>query len=197
MLDARGGPAPYVLMRVRPVTRKDVPQISRLFYETVHRVNANDYGPDRIRAWAPRIYTDAFWLRRFRGFRVLIADDNGEIVGFAALGGTGKIDCFYVHHAHLRKGIGSALLAHIRREALCSGAHELQADVSLSAEPFFRRMGFKVVRRQIRVFRNRPLKQARMEKHLRRVTPSGTGGKIESVAFETIGLGGLPRQPRP
>ena len=47
-------------MRIRPVARKDVPQISRLYFETVHRVNANDYGPDRIRAWAPRIYSDAF-----------------------------------------------------------------------------------------------------------------------------------------
>ena len=29
-------------MQIRPVKRADIPQISRLYYETVHRVNARD-----------------------------------------------------------------------------------------------------------------------------------------------------------
>jgi putative acetyltransferase len=56
-------------MRIRPVKRADVPEISRLYYETVHRVNARDYAPDQITAWAPRVYPDFFWLRRFRRYR--------------------------------------------------------------------------------------------------------------------------------
>jgi putative acetyltransferase len=38
-------------MQVRPVKRADVPQIARLYYETVHRVNARDYSPEQIRAF--------------------------------------------------------------------------------------------------------------------------------------------------
>jgi hypothetical protein len=41
--------------------------------------------------------------------------------------------------------------------------------VSISAEPFFGRMGFKVVRRQVKIYRNRAFKQAVMSKHLSRV----------------------------
>jgi len=37
-------------MRVRRVRRADIPQIARLYYETVHRVNARDYSPEQIRA---------------------------------------------------------------------------------------------------------------------------------------------------
>ena len=49
-------------MQIRPVKRADIPQIARLYYETVHRVNARDYGPEQIRAWAPRVYPEAHWL---------------------------------------------------------------------------------------------------------------------------------------
>jgi len=170
-------------MRIRPVARRDVPQISLLYFETVHRVNANDYGPDRIRAWAPRIYSDAFWVRRFRKFRFLVADDHGVVVGFAELGHTGEIDCFYVHHSDQNVGISSMLLARIQREALRSGALRLRADVSSSAEPFFRRRGFKVVRRQIKIFRNRPFKQAVMEKRLRRVTQRASERRASRFFF--------------
>ena len=98
-------------MRIRRVKPSDIPQLSRLYYETVHRVNTRDYGPEQIQAWAPRVYPDAFWQRRFRRYRVLVAEDGGAVVGFVELGRTGEIDCFYVQHAHHRRGIGAALVA--------------------------------------------------------------------------------------
>jgi putative acetyltransferase len=155
-------------MRIRRVKRADIPQIARLYYETAHRVNARDYGPEQIRAWAPRVYPDAFWQRRFRRYEVLVAEEGGTVAGFVELGRAGEIDCFYVHHGHQHRGIGAALMARVEREARAEGNSRLLADVGLTAEPFFRRMGFRVVRRQIKIHRNRAFKQAVMEKSLRR-----------------------------
>jgi putative acetyltransferase len=108
-------------MRIRCVKRTDIPHISRLYYETVHRVNAYDYSPEQIRVWAPQIYPDAFWQRRFRCYRVLVADDHGVIVAFSEPARGGAIDGFYVHRAHQCRGIGSALMARIEREARIRG----------------------------------------------------------------------------
>jgi putative acetyltransferase len=155
-------------MQIRPVKRADIPQIARLYYETVHRVNARDYGAAQIHAWAPRVYPDVFWQRRFRRYRVLVAEDEGTIVGFVELGRTGEIDCFYVHHGYQHRGIGAVLMARVESEARAQGNSQLLADLSLTAEPFFRRMGFRVVRRQVKIYRNRAFKQAVMEKRLRR-----------------------------
>jgi putative acetyltransferase len=157
-----------MLMGIRRVRRADIPQISHLYYETVHRVNARDYSPEQIWAWAPRVYPDAFWQRRFRRYEVFVAEDGGTVAGFVELAPKGEIDCFYVHHAHQHRGIGAALMARVEREALARGNSRLRADVSITAEPFFRRMGFRVVRRQIKIYRNRAFKQAVMEKTLRR-----------------------------
>jgi putative acetyltransferase len=155
-------------MRIRPVKRADIPQIARLYYETVHRLNARDYSPEQIEAWAPRVYPDAFWQRRFQRYRVLVAEEEGAVVGFVELTPKGEIDCFYVQHISQHRGIGAALMARIEREASGHGNTRLLADVSLTAEPFFRRLGFRVVRRQVKLYRNRAFKQAVMEKRLRR-----------------------------
>ncbi len=156
------------VIRIRRARRTDIPRISRLYYETVRLVNARDYSAEQIRAWAPRIYPDAFWQRRFRRYAVFVAEVEQTVVGFAELSSRGDVDCFYVHHAHQHKGIGSALMSRIEREALSRGNRRLYADVSTTAEPFFRRMGFRVIRRQTTIYRNRAFKQAVMAKGLGR-----------------------------
>jgi len=128
-------------MPIRPVKRADIPQIARFYYEMVRRANASDYIPDRIRAGAPRVYPDAFWQRRLRRYCVLVAEDSGTIVGFVELAPKGEIDCFYVHDGHQHRGIGAALMARVEREARAQDNTSLLADVSITAEPFFHRLG--------------------------------------------------------
>jgi putative acetyltransferase len=90
------------------------------------------------------------------------------VAGFVELAPKGEIECFYVHHGHQHRGIGSALMARVEREARSRGNTRLPADVSITAEPLLRCMGFRVVRRQLKIYRNRAFKQAVMEKRLRR-----------------------------
>jgi putative acetyltransferase len=70
-------------------------------------------------------------------------------------------------------------MARVEREARSRGNTRLLADVSITAEPFFRRLGFRVVRRQIKIYRNRAFKQAVMKKRLLRTSQLGlrTGGR--------------------
>ena len=156
------------IMLIRRIKRADIPQIAQLYCETTHRVNARDYTAEQVRAWAPRIHADAYWQRRFQRCTVVVAEDEETVVGFAELSPTGAIDCFYVHHARQHRGIGATLMARIEREARSRGNARLYADVSITAEPFFRRMGFRVSRRLTKFYRNRTFKQAVMEKRLRR-----------------------------
>jgi GNAT superfamily N-acetyltransferase len=144
-----------------------VPQIARLYYDTVHQVNSRDYGPEQIRAWAPRIYPEAWWRQRFRGYEVLVADEDGLVAGFAELTADGHLDCFYVHHGRQRLGIGRTLLERVIARGRALGARRLRADVSITAHPFFRRMGFRTLRRQTKIYRNRAFRQFLMERPLK------------------------------
>ncbi|MGD2082193.1 MAG: GNAT family N-acetyltransferase [Chromatiales bacterium] len=154
-------------VRVRGARASDAPAVSRLYYETVHRVNSRDYRPDQIAAWAPRVHPAEFWVRRWRRYRVLVAEVGGQVAGFAELGDEGHIACFYVHHAWQGRGVGSALMGRLVSESRRRGTAQLLADASLTAAPFFHRMGFRILRRQAPIYRNRRFKQYLMRRRLR------------------------------
>ena len=60
-------------MVLRPYTSADLEEILTLFYETVHTVNARDYNPPQLDAWAPRTAYRARWDRTLREHTSLVA----------------------------------------------------------------------------------------------------------------------------
>ncbi len=161
-------PAPgrAVSVRVRTSRAGDAPQIARLYFDTVRRVDARDCDPDRLAAWAPRVYDDGFWHRRRRRYEVYVAEVEGAVVGSAKLSPAGAIDCFYVHHAWQGRGVGRVLLRHLEARARGHGLHRLEADVSVAAELFFSRLGFKTEHRQTKIYHNRSFRQLVMQKRI-------------------------------
>lgn len=70
-------------MRVREAVDADIPSISRLYFETVRRVNARDYSPGQIEAWAPEVYSQEYWRERFRTRRPWVVAEAGLVADFA------------------------------------------------------------------------------------------------------------------
>ena len=130
-------------MQIRPYTEDDIPEISRLYYNTVHRVNSRDYSPEQIRAWVPALPAGSWWKNRFRSRQVYVAVDAGMVIGFVEFTMAGHIDCFYVHHMYQRRGVGRALMAVVDEEFHNSNVHRVYAEVSITAVPFFQGMGFQ------------------------------------------------------
>ena len=104
-------------MEVRGSRETAIPAIARLYYDTVHRINRRDYSRQQIEAWAPAAEGESFWRERFERYRVFVAEHAGIVTGFAELEITGHVDCFYVHHAWQRQGVGRLLMARIECEA--------------------------------------------------------------------------------
>ena len=153
-------------VKIRPYEEADVPQISRLYFNTIRRVNARDYSPQQIRAWAPMIHSSAYWMERFRKRRAYVAEYQDEIVGFVEYAPPGHIDCFYVHHAHQDQGIGTALMEYVESEARHAGTNRLYAEVSLTAHPFFERRGFSVIEEKETEYGGVSFRLYLMEKYL-------------------------------
>lgn len=153
---------------VRRAVAADAAAVARLFHETVHRVNAADYSPAHLSAWSPGVRPAAWWRRRFRGHQVLVALHEDTLAGFAELGANGYIESFFVHANLQRQGIGRQLMQALFQLARSQGVRRLSADVSITARPFFRRMGFQVVRLKMRLYRNRVFRQYQMKRVLRR-----------------------------
>ncbi len=132
---------------VRDYERGDAGPICRLFYETVHAVNLGDYSPEQVRAWAPDLPDPATGHERMSGRHTLVADEAGEVVGFAELEDDGHLDMLYCRADAVGRGVGSLLYEAVEERARGRGLGRISTEASITARPFFVRHGFAVLRR--------------------------------------------------
>jgi len=144
----------------------DEPALRAVFHSSVHALACKDYTAEQLDAWAPREYDAGLWGERIRGNQPFIAEIEGHIAAYADLQASGQIDHFFVAGAYAGRGAARALMAHIHQAAASRGITHLFADVSLTAEPFFRKSGFVVEARQLVEVRGVVLANARMYKEL-------------------------------
>lgn len=137
-----------------------------VFYLSVHGIARRNYSPAQLDAWAPQIFDADLWISRIRRNNPFVAEVGGRTVGFADLQDDGLIDQFFVEANYGGMGVGSALMNHLHLNARERGIDNLRAEVSLTAQPFFERYGFVVVRRQQVDLRGVKLDNAVMAKAL-------------------------------
>lgn len=132
-------------MVIRSYRTEDCPAMARLFYETVHTVNARDYSPEQLAVWATGQVDLAAWDRSFLSHTSLVAEEAGEPIGFADMDSSGYLDRLYVHKDHQGRGVASALCDALEAAV---PAKTYTTYASITAKPFFLRRGYRVVREQ-------------------------------------------------
>ena len=148
-------------MKLRPYESGDCPALARLFYDTVHTVNGRDYTPEQLAAWADGQVDLSAWDTSFLAHHTLVAEEDGVILGFADMDGSGYLDRLYVHKDRQSQGVASALCDAL--EDACPAA-VFTTHASLTARPFFEGRGYRVLRRQTVVRRGILLDNYVMEK---------------------------------
>ena len=131
-------------MIIREYQRDDCKEITELFYNTVHTVNAKDYTEEQLTAWATDKVDLEQWNRSLHEHFSLVAVDARMIVGFGDIDSSGYLDRLYVHKNYQRKGIATAICEAL--EQAVSG--KIITHASITAKPFFENRGYRVVTEQ-------------------------------------------------
>ena len=153
-------------MLLRAYRPEDCPALAQLFYDTVHAVNARDYAPAQLDAWATGTVDLCAWNASFLAHRTLVAQLEGQIVGFGDIDvSSGYLDRLYVHKDFQSRGIATALCDALE---VALSVPLVYTDAAITAKPFFLGRGYRLVREQ-RVERHGvALTNFRMEKLLLR-----------------------------
>ena len=130
---------------LRPYTPEDCEEISILFYETVHTVNAKDYSRQQLDVWATGSIDLAAWNKSFLAHTSFVAVDGETIAGFGDIDSSGYLDRLYVHKDYQGIGISTALCEKL--EASVESA-TVTTHASITARPFFEDRGYVVKREQ-------------------------------------------------
>lgn len=133
---------------VRDMQPGDEAEMRSLFYNTIRQVNCRDYSPEQIEIWSSSAAQDELWTARLSNSRVLVAVQNAMIVGFTNLELDGHIDLFFVHHLYQGQGVGARLMAAMDALARGLDLKHLNAEVSITAKPFFLKSGFQVLKEE-------------------------------------------------
>lgn len=154
------------MIEIRLFKAQDAEQIAQLFHETVREVNIRDYSSNQVRVWAPDDIHFRNWVEVCSNRFTYVADDRGVIAGFGELEPNGHIDCFYCHKNYQRCGVGRQIYRAIEAKAVEFSVSCLFTEASITAKPFFQRMGFSVVNEQEVTCRGETFMNYAMEKLL-------------------------------
>lgn len=130
-------------MIIRPYKNEDCDEVSTLFYETVHTVNARDYTSEQLYAWAKDYDSLKARHNDLSKQFTLIAEINGTIAGFGSIDQSGCLDLLFVHKDHQYQGVATALCNELEK-----GFYSITAFASITAKRFFEKRGYIVIREQ-------------------------------------------------
>lgn len=152
---------------IRPYRPADAIPLATLFHRAVREGAAQAYDARQREAWSPAPPTGEGWRARVEEAETIVAERDGVLLGFMTLDiDSAYLDFAYVSPEVMGQGVAAALYAVIEGRARVKGHVVMETEASLLAEPFFRRQGWRVIKRQEIERDGVKIPNARMEKRL-------------------------------
>lgn len=143
----------------------DGERLADIMFDAV-RNGESRYTEAQRAAWVPARRSGPEWDQRLQGQEILVAEQDGEAVGFMSLAAGGYVDFAYIRPEAQHKGLFRRLLERIAERAAEKGEPRLWTHASLMAEPAFAKLGFAVRKRERVLIGGQVLDRCEMEMSL-------------------------------
>jgi putative acetyltransferase len=131
---------------IRLARDNDFAAIARLHRQTIRHINSKDYPKKMIDVWSKRTRAHRF-RRNASKCKRWVAVKNDKVVGFCDHNFSCELWGLYVHKDYLKQGIGSRLLKTAEKSILKSGCKKITIKASITAEDFYKKYGYKFVKK--------------------------------------------------
>ncbi len=126
----------------RVATAADLPALAALYALCARTLGPQVYGPLQVAAWARFAEDTPAFSAYVLGATTWVAGGDAP-EGFCGVDAGGELRSLYVHPGCMRRGLGSALLAHAMA---ASGGGRFGAWATPISRPVFERAGFRLER---------------------------------------------------
>jgi putative acetyltransferase len=128
--------------RLRPALPADLPLLAILMQAAFEEMAGEEYSGAQRAAWTAEADDPQAFAARLAKALVLVVEEEGEPVGFAALEDNRRVSHVYVHPDCAGDGIGRALVEALGKLAGGRGATDIAAAVTDNARGFFEKLGY-------------------------------------------------------
>ncbi|MCB0702190.1 MAG: GNAT family N-acetyltransferase [Ignavibacteriae bacterium] len=135
---------------IRRANEDDLDAVLSLYYDTVKVINSKHYSPEQIEAWLDdETRPERFLLKINEQLFYVCMNEIGELLGFSSISKDGYLDLLYASTTHQRNGVGTLLLEQMLVASKIYRFKRIDADVSITAVPFFLSKGFEIQEEQV------------------------------------------------
>lgn len=149
----------------RWASARDSDLLADIMFDAV-RNGESLYSEEQRAAWVPVRRSGDDWVERLQGQDIIVAEQDGEAVGFVSLADGGYVDFAYIRPYAQHSGLFRQLLSRIIERAVAKREPLLWTHASLMAEPAFAKLGFTVRRRERVGIGDQEFDRCEMEKPL-------------------------------
>ena len=128
-------------------------------------IRTDPYIPPQTRKRLIQLDSPVSFIMRAREYYTVVLEENGEVLATGGLA-LNEIRALYVSVTRQRTGLGTRLMEHLEARVDRKKFDLIFLNASLSAEGFYRRLGYRSIRRQAHTFDGLPLETIYMEKKL-------------------------------
>jgi len=151
---------------IRRAIIDDMQEMQALFVDTIRSTCQKDYSEEQISVWTSSVENQSRWIEKLESQYFLIAETKGRIVGYASLENGNYLDFMYVHKDFMRQGIAINLYKALEKESKRKGVSTISSDVSITAKPFFEKIGFISVKENKNVMKGIEIINYQMRKDI-------------------------------
>ncbi|MGL4632425.1 MAG: GNAT family N-acetyltransferase [Leadbetterella sp.] len=102
---------------IRHAEINDLPEIQKLFVDTISSICKYDYSQEQIKAWTSSMDNTQRWITKLVSQYFIVAVDESQILGYASLENNNYLDMFYVHKDFQRQGIAKGLFIEVKKRS--------------------------------------------------------------------------------
>jgi N-acetylglutamate synthase-like GNAT family acetyltransferase len=152
-------------MRIRRFRKQDAKKVSYLVKQA-QLITLKDYYPKKIIDWFCKRNSSSRIIAKSRQTEFFVAVEKGRILGINGLK-ENQVRKFYVNPRCQGKGVGRKLMENIEKIAKKRKIRKLVVHSSLYAEGFYKRMGFRRIKKLHQKFGKFKFDEILMEKKLK------------------------------